>query len=443
MAQTLPPAVLSLRLPDTRFSVDFANYAIDITPERDAISRKYMQDLFPGQNKPLPPPRSGASRHRTPRAMPSRELQQRRNPEDFLTSQVSNDRDGKHTPEGQAEPTTNAFDESSDLTVGYFVFNSSATKSTITLQSLFPLPPTKNPHIPTKPPRSLHDLPQPILEQVLAYVFSDQRTVSITPYQSHVSPKQHRRHRGGPVHVDIRSIMMHPALLVSQRVRTLALDVIFRDTLFVVDLCQSGTRCSMDEKDMGKHWDCWTSDTPPSMVKTALRRASNLRFRLPVSNADATTEHGASRTKKGLQEDMSILQNSLQAVTALITGISLTPPTIRSRSASPPRTGMLRRKLSFRSAKRHDSMEFLCRGDTPVHPREPLNRLEVVLMKPSATAEVQRQTLEMVATCSSVPVAGYLEYWFEFDGRRRLWAKRNMGVWLGKEPDATKLLHGM
>jgi hypothetical protein len=63
-------------------------------------------------------------------------------------------------------------------------------------------------------------------------------------------------------------------------------------------------------------------------------------------------------------------------------------------------------------------------------------------VKPNATIEVQRHTLEMVATCSSIPVAGCLEYYLEFDARR-LWAKRNMGVWMGKEPDAAKLLHDL
>jgi hypothetical protein len=302
-------------------------------------------------------------------------------------------------------------------------------------------PPAKIRNIPGKPAHALLDLPQPILDEVLAYVFSDRRTVSITPYQSHVSPKQRRRHCGGHGNVDIRSIMMHPALLVSKQLRALALDIIYRDSLFVVDLCETGTR--MDDKDAGNHWGCWTSDMPPSMVKIALTRASNLRLRLPVSSTGTTAEHGATKPKKGSQEDMSIVQDSLHAVTALITGGSTAPPTTRSRSASPPRSKMLRRKLSFRSAKRPDSLEFVCRGDFPAEPREPLTRLEVVLMKPGVSIEVQRQTLEMVATCSSIPVTGYLEYYFEFDGRRRLWAKRDMGVWLGKEPDAAKLLRNL
>jgi hypothetical protein len=444
MAQLLAPSVLSLQLPDPRFSVDFANYAIDAKPSpSDAISRKYMQDLFPGQNKPLPPPKTEASRHRTPRGMlSSRELQQRRRLEDLSATLLSDDKNGNFTLEVPSIPAINAPDRSSNATVGYFVLsNASATKSTITLQSMFP--PTKPRNVPIKPTRSLLDLPQPILDQVLAYVFIDQRTVSITPYQSHVSPKQRRRHRGGPNSVDIRSIMMHPALLVSKQLRTLALDVIYRDSLFVVDLCETGRRCSMDDKETGKHWGCWTSGAPPSMVKTALTRASNLRLRLPVSNTETNAEHSVAKAKKGPLEDMSVVQDSLQAVTALITGRSITPPTTRSRSASPPRTRVLRRKLSFRSAKRPDSLEFVCRGDSPAEPRDPLTRLEVVLVKPSAAIEVQRQTLEMVATCSSIAVAGYLEYYLEFEGKMRLWAKRNMGAWLGREPDAAKLLHDL
>jgi hypothetical protein len=133
-------------------------------------------------------------------------------------------------------------------------------------------------------------------------------------------------------------------------------------------------------------------------------------------------------------------------VTTLITGLNKThsSPTERSRSASPAGPKILRRKLSFRSVKRPDSLEFVCRGDSPPpQPREPLRTLEVVLVKTGADTEVHSLTLDMVAICSSIPVSGALEYHLEIDAMRRLWAKREKGKWLGSEPDGSKLLHGM
>ncbi|KAF1832760.1 hypothetical protein BDW02DRAFT_580937 [Decorospora gaudefroyi] len=436
MAQLLPPSVLSLRLPDSRFSVDFASYAWDTKP--CATSRKYMQELFPGQNKPLPTPKSAARRLGA--------IRQQRKPEEDSALMGPGENFGESTQKVQSNLTPNASDGSSaplNPPVAYFVLSSLPNnKSTITLQSLVYSGIT--PHIPAKPKRCLVDLPQPVLEQVLGYVFSE-HNVCITPYQSHISPKQPRRRHGRTSTVDIRSIMMHPVLLVSQRMRALALDVVYRDSLFIIDLSGLDLVLTPEEKDTNMYWNCWMSNTPPSMVKTALTRASNMRLRIPCSNTGTNVMRGASKSKKDLQDNISTLHDSLRAITALITGLSITPPTGRSRSASPSRPRALRRKLSFRSLKRPESPEFVCRGETPpsAAPRQPLARLEVVLTKSSSSTDVYGPMLDMVTTCSSIPVAESLDYYLEFEGKRRLWARRSMGTWLGKEPDGGKLLHDL
>lgn len=290
--------------------------------------------------------------------------------------------------------------------------------------------------------RSLLQLPQGILGHVLAYVFAEERAVSITPYQSRIVP-QRRRHRHGPNAVDIRSVMMHPALIVCKPMRDLGLSILYRDNLFLIDLCDISCTTPTSEKEAGKYWDCWTSGHPPQMVQTALTRASNLRFQLPVPGADTTQVRGAVKRKKDPQEDRCIVLESLRKVTSLITGLPMASQPERSRSASPAAPKALRRKLSLRSAKRHDSLEFVCRGDSPPpQAREPLMTLEVVLVKPAVAAAVHSQTMDMIATCSAIPVSGNLEYHLELEGLRKLWAKRQSGRWLGSEPDGSKLLYG-
>jgi hypothetical protein len=292
--------------------------------------------------------------------------------------------------------------------------------------------------------RSLLQLPQGLLGHILAYVFAEERAVSITPYQSRITPQRHR-HRHGPNAVDIRSVMMHPALRVCQNMRAMGLNIIYRDCLFLIDLCDASNAAHTNEKDMGKHWNCWTSAKPPQMVQSVLTNASHMRFQLPVSGVETTMAHGAAKRKKDSQEDGYIVLESLRSITTLITGLPMVAQTARPRSTSPAAPKALRRKLSIRGLKRHDSLEFVCRGDTLLSPppREPLSTFEVVLIKPAASAEVYMQTLEMIAICSNIPAWENLEYHLELEGFRKLWAKRSMGQWLGGEPDAGKLLQGM
>ncbi|KAH6866460.1 hypothetical protein BKA58DRAFT_205080 [Alternaria rosae] len=448
MAQVTPRSILALQLPDPRFSVDFANYALD--PKAYATTKKYMQDLFPGQNKPLPLPKAGSSRYCNVNAKPRRDMAKEPTPTS-AASQTLDDKWDAHTIEcmimleeslvGESDRSSS----SSNLTAGSSKASFAANvTSASTLNSTTPT--TKAANGSLESTRSFLQLPLAIVNHVLSYVFAEERAVSITPYQSRITPQPRRRHRHGPNTIDIRSFMMHPALMVCKQARELGLDILYRDSLFLVDLSDIGGANASGEKDIGKYWGCWTSSTPPHMVRSALARASNIRVQLPVPNAEATVVRSATKRKKDAQEETSIVIDSLRTVTTFITGQDKThtQPTERSRSASPAGPKILRRKLSFRSAKRPDSLEFVCRGDSPPpQPREPLSILEVVLVKSCADAEVHSQTLDMVAICSSIPVSGALEYHLELDAMRRLWAKRDNGKWRGSEPDGHKLLHDL
>ncbi|KAG9196114.1 hypothetical protein G6011_01235 [Alternaria panax] len=448
MEQIASHSRLALRLPDPRFSVDFANYTVDA--KAIATSKKYMQDLFPGQNKPLPPPKFQASRDPIPRAKNPCEVQERRCPTP-MASQIPDDKWDAHTIECMImldESPINILDRSlassESTTTSSTTSPSTDTGSTNATGSL-----ALNPEATSSQQMSIstfRQLPSTIVNHILSYVFAEERAVSITPYQSRIVPQQRRRHRHGPNAVDIRSFMMQPALMVCKQFRELGLDILYRDSLFLIDLSEIGSTNACNEKDNGKHWGCWTSNSPPRMVRTALARASNIRFQLPVPSTEATVVRSATKRKKDVQEETSITLDSLRAVITLVTGPNKTQtsPIERSRAASPAGPKILRRKLSFRSAKRPDSLEFVCRGESPPpQPREPLSTLEVVLVKSREDSEIHSLTLDMIAVCSSIPVSGNLEYHLEVDGMRRLWAKREKGKWLGSGPDGNKLLRDL
>lgn len=235
MAQTASPSVLPLRLPDPRFSVDFADYATDA--KACATTKKYMQDLFPGQNKPLPAPKSIATHTRSAHAKPSRELQRRRLVDEGSASQARDDKFDARSLECLImldESSVSGTDKPSTSSNQTTTSSASPRRRHANISKSLAIDPTKY----RRACRSLLQLPQGILGHVLAYVFAEERAVSITPYQSRIVP-QRRRHRHGPNAVDIRSVMMHPALLVCQPMRSLGLNILYRDNLFLIDLCST------------------------------------------------------------------------------------------------------------------------------------------------------------------------------------------------------------
>jgi hypothetical protein len=453
MAHMASPYVLAPRLPDPQVRVNSTDYAT--TSKARATHKKYMHDLFPGQNKPLPLPKDTETQDRLAYTKPSHNPQQRQVLEEWLAVPTSDDTidrrsleclfmlddssiSGNITTLPPSDPIT-ASPKPISTSSALPTRQNSTTKAPVKRRYS-----VKDSNQPKTTGRSLLQLPQGLLGHILAYVFAEERAVSITPYQSRITPQRHR-HRHGPNAVDIRSVMMHPALRVCQNMRAMGLNIIYRDCLFLIDLCDASNAAHTNEKDMGKHWNCWTSAKPPQMVQSVLTNASHMRFQLPVSGVETTMAHGAAKRKKDSQEDGYIVLESLRSITTLITGLPMVAQTARPRSTSPAAPKALRRKLSIRGLKRHDSLEFVCRGDTLLSPppREPLSTFEVVLIKPAASAEVYMQTLEMIAICSNIPAWENLEYHLELEGFRKLWAKRSMGQWLGGEPDAGKLLQGM
>ncbi|USP75908.1 uncharacterized protein yc1106_03182 [Curvularia clavata] len=445
MAQTASPPVLAPRLPDPSSHTDFTDYAV--TAKALATSKKYMHDLFPGQNKPLPLPKVTEAPNLSDYPNASPNGRQRHATEERLAVPEVDDIMDRRSLECLIMLDESSFGEN-DMILPSSSFTTPSSPSPKRRDNSAQATPKRKHSVtgssyPNKTRRSLLQLPQGVLGHILAYVFAEERAVSITPYQSRITPQRHR-HRHGPNAVDIRSVMMHPALRVCHQMRAIGLNILYRDSLFLIDLCDAGNTPRTNERDAGKFWHCWTDAKPPQMVLSVLTQASNLRFQLPVSIADATTVHGTMKRKKDFHEDGCIVLESLRNITTLITGIPMFSQSSRPHSSSPTAPKALRRKLSLRGSKRRESLEFVCRGDAlQSPPREPLSTLEIVLVKPAGTVEAPIQMLEMIAICSVIPVWDNLEYHLEFEGFRKLWAKRTMGKWLGNEPDAAKLLQDL
>ncbi|EOA89254.1 uncharacterized protein SETTUDRAFT_105110 [Exserohilum turcica Et28A] len=438
MAQSASPPVLAPRVPDAQAKGDLTDYAA--SAKAHATSKKYMQDLFPGQNKPLPLLRDIEVQER---AKPSHSVPQRHALEERVSAPTIDNRLDPRSLEclimlDQSSVSGIETSPASSASASARYQNNARPAAAPVTRS------AKGSHRFKRPRRSLLQLPQGILGHILAYVFAEERAISITPYQPQVTPQRYR-HRHGAGTVDIRTFMMHPALLVCHQMRAMGLNIVYRNNLFVINLCEANRAAHANERDSGKHWDCWTAASPPPhMVQTALTHASILRIELPVPSAEPAAVRGATKRKKDSHEDKGVVLESLRRLTALIIGSSPVSQPERTRAPSPAAPKALRRKLSFRSVRRHDSLEFVCRGDSPpLFVREPLSSFEVVLVKPALTAPVHSHTLEMVTMCSAIPVSRTLAYYLELDGLRKLWAKRTLGKWRGSEPDGPRLLHGM
>ncbi|RMZ73297.1 hypothetical protein GMOD_00009115 [Pyrenophora seminiperda CCB06] len=430
MTHTASQPVLALQFPDPRFSIDFNTYSLDTSAY--AMSRNYMQELFPGQNKPLPPPKAGTLLNGTLRAKP------RHSPLAACTTQSVA---GNYDPKSPERPVMLEGLPSDRSNRSPPSFNSTVSSSMAS--GTLGHPAKKGKDI-KKPQISLLHLPQTTVEHILEYVLIRKRAITITPHRSQDSTQHLRRQPYDCDAVEIRSMLVHPALLLSRQMRALGLSILYRKGLFLIDLCDMKTGIASTESGTEKEWDCWAESKTPRVVQEALKRALNVRLQLPVPSAEAPFGRGAKKNKTDHHDDQPTVYESLQVITFMINGVSKNTPKEQPRSASPAGPQILRRKLSFRSAKRPDSLEFACRGDSPVpQPREPLRKLEIVLVKSRTDAEVHSQILDMITTCSSIPVSKSLEYYIQLGKDRRLWAKRDKGTWQKCEPDGAELLHDL
>ncbi|KAK1915010.1 hypothetical protein P3342_002814 [Pyrenophora teres f. teres] len=301
------------------------NYRVDASTY--AMSRKYMQDLFPGQNKPLPPPKTDTVCNRTLRPKPSRELQRKCSPLAVCTASrtVSKyDNASVECPIMLDESPSSASGWSSVSPNSTMVSSMASYTTTMASNSSLSNFPLKRAKAARKSRISLLDLPQATVEQILAYVLTQERSITIMPCQSQTSPKNLLWQRNSTDTVDMPSIMLHPALLVSHQMRAFGLNTLYRRGLFLIDLCSIRNSTDAEGQEGNKSWDCWTDITTPRVVQEALSRALNVRFQVPVPSMEATVGRGEKKRKTEHQDDPPTVNDSLQAITVLITGVSKT-----------------------------------------------------------------------------------------------------------------------
>ncbi|KAF1995113.1 hypothetical protein P154DRAFT_526593 [Amniculicola lignicola CBS 123094] len=315
----------------------------------------------------------------------------------------------------------------------------------------------------TKEVACLTSLPHSILEHILSYALSLPHSVSVGP-EIENRHLHYRYHRPGQDYIHLRQIIEHPLLTVSHHIRDVALDVVRTKCEFVIDL-QSiyYTKVSSTVRtNIRKHQKFWISQTPDT-VKETLQSLSRVQIRLPVPSTESAGHRGRGeddwmdgsdgngggswkvKSMEKEQEDALEIQKCLDSIVKMI--MANKRPTVggRSSKSSLSRSSSLRRAASTFSDKRRGSQDPLLQGaDAQVdETRTPLKRMEIVFVKRSPWALVLSETVSLVKALRSMPVTGFTRYFFELNGQKLIWATKQRKRWQGFEPDARRLLQDL
>jgi hypothetical protein len=458
MAERFALLPLKLCLPDPRFSVDFAEF---LTEQGALAPREITFRHEATEHDQLSPLILTGARSHLPTKMKFYDIIERPTTMLACSAQPSCEaplQDSGYSRKGTRRPAIDHSRPSSDV----------SAQSTATAYSYMPSPCTDAPltsktHTSTVSPvrakhaKSLSTLSQPILKLILAEVLNLPRTVLLGPQQLHVPKNNQKQQRSNDSVTSLQTVLKHPVFLVSRQLRQVALDEFHEKSYFIIDLSGAKNAMRHEKEQRDKHYIFWTTNTP-FPVKYALWRVSNLQICLPVPSSDASVpkvgksvsdKNAANELPKTAQEQVhrrSKLLETLRAIKLLVTGLPQSQPAPPPLPKTPSRTVTLRRKLSIRRIKpRKDSLDFTCCGDTtkPIPSRRGLKNLQIILVKHSATSIILPELLGMVAVLTEVSVHGTLEYYFELDGRRRLWATRSKGMWFGKQPDGKQFMQDL
>ncbi|KAF2638971.1 hypothetical protein P280DRAFT_528441 [Massarina eburnea CBS 473.64] len=481
MTQTLSFTPLALDLPSSRMSVDFTNFTL---------------------SKPLPPPKNTPLRIRKPEPpLPPHAIPQRRPrpiqslPEVAEESTVSRSDSTRQPPNkwwprpsppraGYPDiPVTQLLRSNSNTSVESYtsdvstastaassIFSNAQSISTVrTADSLRSSPTSSktilNPFV--DDPATLTSIPQSLLEHIISYALCLPLNVSIGPQNSENRHMQYRYHRAGLDYIDIQLIRKHPIFLVSQHIREVALDVFYEKCDFVIDL-QSiyHTRVSSTINDnLKKHQKFWINEQPPKMVRDTLQNICKLHLRLPVASCENSGHRGRAeedwmdgsdgmggggwkiKSLKKEKEDAASIEKCLKTIMSYVQG--------ETESRSRGRSKSLNRANSFRKESiarlRSKSRERAGRGRAQSRPdpskgkgkRQPLKRMEIVLVKRGPHVMVLPETLGYIKVARSVPVNGFTKYSFELESQKVLWCTKYGKRWRGFEPTGTRLLEDL
>ncbi|KAF2654282.1 hypothetical protein K491DRAFT_717336 [Lophiostoma macrostomum CBS 122681] len=473
---TLTIPQLSLNLPSTRVSVDFANFSTG--PITSSAPDSKGKSSRPSANKDLPPLiESRTESYPTPLSSVK---------EDFDTSKAFPSRQGsvrwrwkKPKPGSngtgqyplQLSRTDSTASTATDSSAGMSsIFSRSASTSTAHT-SLSTSQPSRNmpDNLPEQRP-TLLSLPLSLLENITSYVLDMPQTVVLGPVSTGYRHMQHRYHREGLNHLQLREFLDNPVFLVCQRLRAVSLDVFYRKGMFTVDLASiyyTKVSSTVDEN-LKKHIRFWND--APEMVKRALRVLSRLELRLPVPSTEAGVRRGREeddwmdgsdgkggggwrvKSMKREQADALDIQKCLDTITNLVLikhtpspepqGLVRSFSTLsRSRSRSETNLRLLRSKSaqSSRSGQTSSPSPEDEQDDT----RKPLKRLEIVLVKRNSQALILSESLGLIRIIRPIPVSGFTYYFFELSGQKFTWATKYRRRWQGMEPDGPRLLEDL
>ncbi|KAF1957469.1 hypothetical protein CC80DRAFT_45184 [Byssothecium circinans] len=482
MAQTLSFSPLALDLPSSRMSVDFTNFILPQPQQQTKPS--------PRVNKPTPqfPPYANAPRR--PRPMPLPELIEeeltvirskaaRQSSKKWWTRSSDSTPpqvDRSQTPDTEilrsnsnASVASSRSNMSTASTAVSSVFSNAQSVSTVrtsdSLRSSLISSKTPNPF--ADDPPTLETLPLSLLEHILSFALCLPLNVSIGPQNSENQHMMYRYHRAGLDYIDIQLIRKHPIFLVSHYIREVALDVFHQKADFVIDL-QSiyHTRVSSTITDnLKKHQKFWISERPPKMVRDTLRKLSKLHMRLPVASCengghrgrdeenwmDGSDGRGGGSWKiKSLKKEKENAENIEKCLEAIMACVEADPAVrSRGRSRSLTRVNSFRRESIARVRSR--SRGSGGRGRTQSRSesiedngrRQPLKRMEVVLVKRNPYVMVLPETLSYIRLVRKSPVTGFTKYFLELEAQKVLWCTKYGKRWRGFEPTGTKLLEDL
>lgn len=280
---------------------------------------------------------------------------------------------------------------------------------------------------------------------------------------------QHRYNREALEHLELRQVLTSPILRVSQRMRAIGLDVLYRRSNFSVDLASIYyTRVSSTVDDnLKKHTRFWTE--APETTKSALQALSRLQVRVPVPSTEAGVHRGReendwmegsdgngggswhAKSMRREQQDALDIQRCLEMIAKLVLAERKTVPEpqsltrslslSRSRSTRADADSRLLRSKSAQSS-RSDQTASPTPNDRQDDKRKPLKRLEIVLVKRASQALVLTETLGIIRIVRPLQVSGFTHYMLELDGQRFVWATKYKKRWQGMEPDGSRLLQG-
>lgn len=316
---------------------------------------------------------------------------------------------------------------------------------------------------------NLSSLPPSLLEHILSYALCLPLTVSIGPQNSENRHMQYRYHRAGLDYIDIQLILKHPVFMVSHHIRDVALDVFHRKCDFVIDLHRIyHTKVSSTiNENLKKHQKFWMTE-PPKMVRTTLSSLSKLHLRLPVASCENGGHRGRDednwmdgsdgqgggswriKSMKREQEDAVGVQKCLEAIMKLVMTDPGEDTEPRGRTSGLARTSSLRRVSSLsrarsksRDRQAQSQRQPAPRSENKDKKREPLKRLEIVLVKRNSYVMVLPETLGLIKLLRTSPVTGFTRYHFELEAQKVLWAAKYRKRWQGFEPDGARLLNGI